>query len=503
MLTSIPGALLALLLLTLYANGVVFGSSSCYYEVEDAKGKIRTPRFFANRTCSWLIKVPLPRKIILTFQTFQLYYKDEFGRQIETRLQVWDGVDDRSKLLGIFRGTKRRFSLKSSDRHLFLRLFLNNDVPLCNFEGSYVSTITKERPTVKVPVSPVRALPGHWLWCTAQGTPPVDITITNNDKVLVTGSGYALTQIYDEGTYTCTAKSQAGRDSKEIQVSLVADCKCYGHHHWEDGKARNDFICHIASPLARIFQCVPTTTMDMILPGLKIYNLPGNSFQNMDSLKMLDLQKNQIYKLNKDIFRDLTELRELYLQQNKIKELPEAVFDSLSNLQILTLGFNRIEKLPRRQFANLTTLQQLDLASNSIKELSEESLLNLTSLVRIDFSWNGIKDLPEGIFDNLKYLSYLNLHGNALTILRPDVFRNLNRLKTLDLSYNKIKELPVGIFYGTISLSKLSLSINSIQTLQEDIFEKMANLQTLNLYSNKIAHIPRDSFKNLKRLRYL
>ena len=49
-----------------------------------------------------------------------------------------------------------------------------------------------------------------------------------------------------------------------LLISLVVkDCKCYGHHHWEDGKARNDFICHIASPLARIFQCVPTTAMDM------------------------------------------------------------------------------------------------------------------------------------------------------------------------------------------------------------------------------------------------
>ena len=75
---------------------------------------------------------------------------------------------------------------------------------------------------MKIPASTVRALSGHWLWCSAVGTPSVDITITNNDEVLVTSSGYALIRVYDEGTYTCTAKNQAGIDSKEIQVSITA-----------------------------------------------------------------------------------------------------------------------------------------------------------------------------------------------------------------------------------------------------------------------------------------
>lgn len=265
MSTPIPRTWLALIISTLYANGVGLGSSSCSYQVEGKRGTILTPRFFAYNTCSWLITAPVNHKIVLTFETFQLYYKDEFGRQIETRLQVWDGVDDKSNSLGIFRGTKRSFSLNSSDRHLSLRLFLDTDVLLCNFEGSFISTTTAEKPTVKIPASTVRALSGHWLWCSAVGTPSVDITITNNDKVLVTSSGYALIRIYDEGTYTCTAKNQAGIDSKEIQVSLTANCdsQCTGHGHLEDGAARNDFNCHNASPLDRVLKCIPTTTMDL------------------------------------------------------------------------------------------------------------------------------------------------------------------------------------------------------------------------------------------------
>ena len=67
----------------------------------------------------------------------------------------------------------------------------------------------------------MRALPGYWLWCSAKGTRPVYITITKSDKVLVNSSGHAVVRAYDEGTYTCTARNNAGVDSQEIQVSLT------------------------------------------------------------------------------------------------------------------------------------------------------------------------------------------------------------------------------------------------------------------------------------------
>ena len=60
-----------------------------------------------------------------------------------TRLQIWDGKDENATLLGSFRGTKRPFSLQSNGRNLFLRLIVDPDAPLCNFEGAYVATTTK------------------------------------------------------------------------------------------------------------------------------------------------------------------------------------------------------------------------------------------------------------------------------------------------------------------------------------------------------------------------
>ena len=60
-----------------------------------------------------------------------------------TELQVWDGHNKSSDSLGIYRGTKRAFSLQSSGRYLFIRLRVFPDTVLCNVQGSFfASTLT-------------------------------------------------------------------------------------------------------------------------------------------------------------------------------------------------------------------------------------------------------------------------------------------------------------------------------------------------------------------------
>lgn len=83
--------------------------------------------------------------VLLTFATFQLYYKahDVLDMATTTQLKVWDGEDNHAIFIGSFRGTKRPFSLQSSGRYLFLRLTVESDSPLCNFKGSYVAMTTK------------------------------------------------------------------------------------------------------------------------------------------------------------------------------------------------------------------------------------------------------------------------------------------------------------------------------------------------------------------------
>ena len=79
-----------------------------------------------------------------------------------------------------------------------------------------------ENPELQIPGTAVTALSGYWLWCTAKGTPPIQITITDkNGQDLVESTGFAKIRVYDEGTYKCNARNKAGMVSKEMHVTLL------------------------------------------------------------------------------------------------------------------------------------------------------------------------------------------------------------------------------------------------------------------------------------------
>ena len=94
-----------------------------------------------------------------------------------------------------------------------------------NFFVVVVAVVVAEKPKIHFPGPAVRAMPRLWLKCSARGTPPVQITINQNGKQLVNGTGFAKVRIADEGEYRCTAGNKAGTDSKKIFVSFPTS-KC-------------------------------------------------------------------------------------------------------------------------------------------------------------------------------------------------------------------------------------------------------------------------------------
>ena len=88
-----------------------------------------------------------------------------------------------------------------------------------------VVVVVTEKPEIHFPGPAVRAMKDLWLECSARGTPPIQITINQNGTQLVKGTGFAKVRIADEGEYRCTARNEAGTDSKEIIVSFPTS-KC-------------------------------------------------------------------------------------------------------------------------------------------------------------------------------------------------------------------------------------------------------------------------------------
>ena len=114
----------------------------CEQKIEDVKGVIKTAKSGTISDCTWLIKVPAGHNIFLKFTTLQLYFKYNMYDPSEenTELQVWDGHNESSASLGIYRGTKRAFSLQSSGRYLFIRLRVLPDTVLCNVQALFFAS---------------------------------------------------------------------------------------------------------------------------------------------------------------------------------------------------------------------------------------------------------------------------------------------------------------------------------------------------------------------------
>jgi len=67
----------------------------------------------------------------------------------------------------------------------------------------------------------VLAAPGHFVWCSAEGSPPISISIFKNSTLLVKGTGSVMTHLNETGNYSCVANNEAGNDTKDLPVTIV------------------------------------------------------------------------------------------------------------------------------------------------------------------------------------------------------------------------------------------------------------------------------------------
>ena len=64
----------------------------------------------------------------------------------------------------------------------------------------------------------VRVEPGSQVSCSAIGTLPIYIALTQNFTVLMNKTDNASSKLYQEGNYTCVATSKYGTDVKHFVI---------------------------------------------------------------------------------------------------------------------------------------------------------------------------------------------------------------------------------------------------------------------------------------------
>ncbi|XP_021826662.1 disease resistance protein At4g27190-like isoform X2 [Prunus avium] len=234
--------------------------------------------------------------------------------------------------------------------------------------------------------------------------------------------------------------------------------------------------------------------------------IPGNYFEGMKELKVLDATRLRIPSLPPSL-QSLTNLQTLCLDHCVLGDI--ALVGQLTNLKILSLVHSQVKELPK-EIGQLTHLQLLDLTGCSELVLIPPGVISsLTSLE--DLRMGSFKEWEGGLIDGRSNASVSEL-------------KQLRQLTALDIHIPDAKLLPANMFsdtrlerytiligdcwprypriYGT-SMLKLKLTSNS--QFDQGIKLLLKRCEDLDLDGMKAANIisyilASDSGKQLKNL---
>ncbi|CAB4272058.1 unnamed protein product [Prunus armeniaca] len=192
--------------------------------------------------------------------------------------------------------------------------------------------------------------------------------------------------------------------------------------------------------------------------------IPGNYFEGMKELKVLDVTRLRIPSLPPSL-QSLTNLQTLCLDQCVLGDI--ALVGQLTNLKILSLMKSQVKELPK-EIGQLTRLQLLDLTRCSqLVRISPGVISSLTSLE--DLRIGSFKKWEGGLNDGRSNASVSEL-------------KQLHQLTALDIHIPDAKLLPASMFSDT-KLERYTVLIGDCW-LFPYIYETSSNMLKLKLTTN-------------------
>ena len=167
------------------------------------------------------------------------------------------------------------------------------------------------------------------------------------------------------------------------------------------------------------WQLLSSSLISLIVYGVG-EDIPGNSFDNLQNLRLLSLTGRDIVNIHKDTFKALTKLELISIQGTSISTLHPELFINQASLIDLNLRDNKIESLPAAIFTSLVNLgiesehHGIKMSFNNIKRLNSNSFGQHPYLRYIDFSSNKIIEIEKGIFSKFNSnLTYADFYYNS------------------------------------------------------------------------------------------
>ena len=83
------------------------------------------------------------------------------------------------------------------------------------------------KPRIVIPSQGIQTVPDHYVWCSSDGTPPINISFLNSSVTLAESVGTVMSRIHIDGNYTCHASNEFGTDSKTFHISLIGKIRVF------------------------------------------------------------------------------------------------------------------------------------------------------------------------------------------------------------------------------------------------------------------------------------
>jgi Leucine-rich repeat (LRR) protein len=137
--------------------------------------------------------------------------------------------------------------------------------------------------------------------------------------------------------------------------------------------------------------------------------LPG-TFENMSILVNLDLNYNKIKQLNRSLFSGLrafnghTKLTKHFMLHKEISDILPGTFENMSSLKYLDLRFNTIEHLDSAVFSGLFKLKYLFLSENQLQYIHPQTFLALPNIKCLNIKENRALHKPTDIIPTIHFL---------------------------------------------------------------------------------------------------
>ncbi|KAG5677048.1 hypothetical protein PVAND_006832 [Polypedilum vanderplanki] len=149
----------------------------------------------------------------------------------------------------------------------------------------------------------------------------------------------------------------------------------------------------------------------------------GATFQKIESIFAINCNLASIKSEN---FDNMMSLKELNLNYNSIQEIPYDAFIYPENLEKLSIAFNQINVLHKNTFDHLINLRYLVLNNNKMQKLSSDTFKSNRKLEIIFLQNNEINFIASRQFTNLHQLAIINLKNNTCIDDEIKNFNNVN-----------------------------------------------------------------------------